>query len=59
MKDEIIKVAALQAAPVFMVIEASVDKVFSLIGQAGQAGEKLIGFPESFVPAFPFWIFKT
>jgi len=58
-KDEIIKVAALQAALVFMVIEASIDKVFSLIGQAGQAGEKLIGFQESFVPAFPFWILKT
>jgi len=59
MKDDIIKVAAVQAAPVFLDIEATVDKACALIVEAGQAGAKLIGFPESFVPAFPFWIFKT
>ena len=59
MQDDEIRVAAVQAAPVFLDIEGSVEKACSLILEAGRKGAKLIGFPESFIPAFPFWIFKA
>ncbi len=54
----IFKVAAVQAAPVFLDLEATVDKSCRLIAEAGRNGAKLIGFPEGFIPGFPSWIFK-
>ena len=46
-------VAAVQAAPVFLDRDATVEKTVGLIGQAADAGAGLIGFPESFVPGHP------
>jgi len=50
------KAAAVQAAPVFMNREATVDKACSLIAKAARAGANLIAFPEVFVPGYPYWI---
>ena len=50
-----IKVAAVQAAPVFLNREATVDKACRLIREAGAAGAKVIGFPEGFIPGHPLW----
>lgn len=50
-----IRLAAVQAAPVHLDREASVDKACSLILQAGKNGAKVIGFPEGFIPAHPSW----
>jgi nitrilase len=49
------KVAAVQAAPVFLDTNATVDKACRLIREAASNGATLIVFPEVFVPAYPYW----
>ena len=49
--------AAVQAAPVFLNLDATVDKAVTLIKQASSEGAKLIAFPETWVPTYPLWIF--
>jgi aliphatic nitrilase len=50
-----LKVAAVQAAPVFLDKDASVEKACRLISEAGGHGARIIGFPEGFIPAHPYW----
>jgi nitrilase len=50
------KIAAVQAAPVFLDRSKTIDKVCDLIAQAAREGAKLVVFPESFIPAYPDWI---
>jgi nitrilase len=50
-----IKVAAVQAASVFLDREGSIAKACSLIRKAGGNGARVIAFPESFIPAHPVW----
>ncbi|MFQ5899278.1 MAG: carbon-nitrogen hydrolase family protein [Candidatus Methylomirabilia bacterium] len=49
--------AAVQAAPVYLNRDVTVDKACALIRQAGGAGARLVAFPEVFVPGFPHWIY--
>jgi aliphatic nitrilase len=51
-----VKVAAAQMAPVFMDREATVDKICELILEAGEEGAKLIAFPETIIPGYPYWV---
>jgi predicted amidohydrolase len=50
------RVAAVHAAPEFLDVEATVDKVCDLIVEAGEQSVELLVFPEVFLPGFPYWI---
>ena len=51
----IVKVAAVQAAPIFLDTNATIDKACALIHQAASQGALLVAFPEVFVPGYPYW----
>ena len=50
------KAAAVQASPVFLDLDASVDKAIRLIEDAASKGVKLIAFPETYLPGYPWYI---
>ncbi|MFN2502759.1 MAG: nitrilase-related carbon-nitrogen hydrolase [Acidimicrobiales bacterium] len=53
-----VRVAAVQAAPVFLDRTATIEKAVKLIEQASREDVKLIVFPEAFVPAYPEWVWR-
>jgi predicted amidohydrolase len=52
----IIRVAAIQAAPVYFDLEASLEKAISLIEDAASQGAEFIVFPETWLPGYPAWL---
>ena len=50
------KVAAVQAAPVYLDLDATIDKTIAYIHEAAAAGARLIAFPETWLPGYPWYI---
>jgi nitrilase len=51
-----LKVAAAQAAPVFLNKRETVEKACEIISQAAESGARLIVFPEVFISGYPDWV---
>ena len=49
------KAAAVQASPVFLNVDATVDKACAIIAEASGNGASLVAFPEVFVAGYPYW----
>lgn len=48
-------VCAAQIAPVYMNLVETAGKVIDSIREAGRAGARLIVFPETVLPGYPYW----
>ena len=49
-------IGAIQATPVYMDLNATIEKACALIADAGRKGLSLAVFPEAFVPGYPLWV---
>jgi nitrilase len=49
------KAAAVQAAPAYLDLDATVAKTIDLIGAAARGGARLVAFPECWLPGHPLW----
>ncbi len=52
----VVRVAAVQAEPRWLDLEAGVTQVVELIAEAARGGAQLIAFGETFIPGYPWWI---
>ena len=50
---ETVCVAAVQATPVILDADATIDKAIDLVGEAAKDGATLVVFPECFVSVYP------
>lgn len=49
------KIATIQAEPVWNDLEGGVNKAIALIKEAGKNGANILGFPEVFIPGYPWY----
>ena len=56
---QVFKAAAVQAAPVFMNLNASLDKAIGIIEDAARQDVKLIAFPETWIPGYPWFLWLS
>lgn len=52
------RIAVVQHAPVVLDRDGTIARATELIGQAADAGAKLVIFPEAFIPGYPAWIWR-
>ena len=57
-EPRMVRVAAIQAEPAWNDLEAGVNKSIALIEQAAAGGANVLGFPEVFIPGYPWYARK-
>src|SRR5262249_53918844 len=50
------RVASVQACPIYLDLDRTIDKACRLIAEAANSHSDLIVFPEAFVPGYPVWV---
>ena len=53
MSGKTVRVAAVQAEPAWNDLEGGVEKVIAIINEAVANGTNVLGFPEVFIPGYP------
>lgn len=51
-----LRVAVIQAEPIYLDLTATIQKSCRLIAEAATGGAKLVAFPECWAPGYPAWI---
>jgi aliphatic nitrilase len=51
----LVRLAAVQAAPVWLDRSGTIQKACRLIEEAADNGAQIVGFPETFIPCYPDW----
>jgi nitrilase len=59
MEPEVFSAAVVQAPPVFLDRDATVERAVRLIEEASAEGARLVAFPETWVPGYPSWIYHA
>jgi len=54
-----VKVAAVLASPIFLDREGTTRKAITPTEKAAAEGAQLIVFPETFIPTYPDWVWRT
>jgi aliphatic nitrilase len=58
MMSEKVRVAAVQAEPVWLDMDGTTDKTIDLIGEAAAGGADLVAFPETWIPGYPVFLWS-
>ncbi|CAK3855914.1 carbon-nitrogen hydrolase [Lecanosticta acicola] len=53
-----VRVAVTQHEPIWLDLDATVEKTVKIVKEAAQAGAKLVAFPECWIPGYPAWIWS-
>jgi nitrilase len=59
MEPEVFIAAAVQAPPVFLDRDATVERAVRLIEEASGEGARIVTFPEAWIPGYPSWIYHA
>jgi nitrilase len=54
-QNTLVRLAAVQAAPVWLDRSGTIQKACRLIEEAADNGAHIVGFPETFIPCYPDW----
>lgn len=50
------RAAVVQAEPVWLNADETIEKSIALIEEAAKNGAQIVGFPETWIPGYPFWL---
>jgi nitrilase len=51
-----VRLGAVQAEPVWLDLQGSVAKTINIIHEASQKGINVLGFPEVWIPGYPWYV---
>lgn len=51
-----LRVACVQAAPIYLDLQATIEKTIGLIQEAAEKGAELVAFPETWLPGYPWFL---